>query len=142
MSFLPPIPPWTWRNIMAILALIFTILGAAVLTLVTWWLLGTFSDDADRLIAELVRDPKVRPEVGQVLVIVYEAMAWGLKLLLAGIIIVLLSLGLAITARRFKGEGLGFKGEFSGGDDAADAAQSTAAAAQVKADEITEESKP
>lgn len=143
MKIFPPLPPWTWRNIIAVIALIFTIAGAAVLTWVAWWLLDIFGDDADRLIAELVRDPKVRPEVGQVLVMIYETMSWGLKLLLAGVIIVLLSLGLAITQRRFKGEGLGTSFEFSGGDaEGPAAAQAVADSAQTTADQITEEAKP
>ncbi len=145
MKIFPPLPPWTWRNVIAVTALVFTILGAAILTTIAWWLLATFGSDADRLINELVRDPKARPEVGQVLVMIYETMSWGLKLLLAGVIIVLLSLGLAITQRRFKGEGLGGSFEFSGGDTdgaAPAAAQAVAASAQDTADQITEEARP
>ena len=136
---MPPLPPWTWRNIIALIALFATIIGAAVLTLVIWWMIGLFADDADRLITELVRDRQARPEVGQVLIIIYEALAWGMKLLLAGVIVVLLSLGFAITARKFKGEFLGNKFEGEGGDpDAPAAAQAVAKAADDKADEITE----
>jgi hypothetical protein len=113
---LPPLPEWTWRNIMALIALVATIAGAAVLSMLAWWLLGGFGDDADRLITELVRDPKARPEVGQVLIIIYEAMAWGLKLLLGGVLVVLLSLGLAITPRRIRIDKTG--ADLSGGDDA------------------------
>ncbi len=140
---IPPLPHWTWRNIIALIALAATIFGAAVLTLVVWWMIGLFADDADRLITELVRDRQARPEVGQVLIIIYEALAWGMKLLLAGIIIVLLSLGFAITARRFKGKFMGNEFEGEGGDtDAPAAAQAVAAAASDKADQITEEAKP
>lgn len=112
---MPPLPDWTWRNIMALIAILATMVGAAVLTLLAWWLLGSFGEDADRLINELVRDPKARPEVGQVLIIIYEAQAWGLKLLLGGVLVVLLSLGLAITPRRVKIDKTG--AEMSGGED-------------------------
>ena len=139
---LPPLPDWTWRNIIALFSLAATIMGAAVLTGVVWWLIGVFGADADRLITELVRDRQARPEVGQVLIIIYEALAWGMKLLLVGVIIVLLSLGFAITARKFKGEFLGNKFEGEGGDDSPPAAQAVANAAQDKATEIIEEAKP
>lgn len=131
---MPTLPAWTWRNIIALIAIFATIAGAAVLTLLAWWLLGGFGDDADRLITELVRDPKVRPEVGHVLVIIYETMAWGLKLLLGGVLVVLLSLGLAITPRRIKVDKTG--AELSGGDDAAPVAQFVADKAQDAADQI------
>ncbi len=138
---MPALPAWTWRNIIALIALAATIAGAAVLTGVVWWMINEFGEDADRLITELVRDPKARPEVGQVLVIIYEALAWGMKLLLAGLIVVLLSLGLAITARKFSGDVLGNKFNMEGGDqDAPAAAQAVAAAADAKADEISEKS--
>ena len=97
---MPALPAWTWRNIIALIALGATIAGAAVLTLVIWHMIDLFAADADRLLTELVRDRQARPEVGQVLIIIYEALAWGMKLLLVGIIVVLLSLGLAITARK------------------------------------------
>jgi hypothetical protein len=42
---------------------------------------------------------------------------WGLKLVLAGVIVVLLSLGIAITPRRIKVDKTG--AEMSGGDDEA-----------------------
>jgi hypothetical protein len=110
----PPLPQWTWRNIMALIALVATVLGAAVLTAVTWWLLDQLLIMAKALIGELMRDPKARPEVGQVLVTIVDATAWGLKLLLAGVIVVLLSLGIAITPRRIVVSKAG--AEMSGGD--------------------------
>lgn len=127
---MPPLPAWTWRNIIALVSLFATIIGAAVLTLFAYVVLDGFNSHADRLISELVRDPKVRPEVGQVLLIVYEAMAWGLKLLLGGVLLVLLSLGIAITPRRIK---FGKDGaEMSGGDDAPAATVTTTT--EVKTD--------
>ncbi len=133
---MPPLPSWTWRNIIALIALGATIVGAAVLTFVVWWVIGEFGEDADRLITELVRDRQARPEVGQVLVIIYEALAWGMKLLLAGLIVVLLSLGLAITQRKFNGEILGNKFGMEGGEQDAPAAQFVADKAQDAADQI------
>lgn len=134
---MPALPAWTWRNIIALIALFATIAGAAVLTVVVWLVIGEFGEDADRLITELVRDRQARPEVGQVLVIIYEALAWGMKLLLAGLLVVLLSLGFAITQRKFKGELFGNKFEGEGGDpDAPAAAQAVAEAAADKADQI------
>ena len=136
---LPALPQWQWRNIIALIALLFTILGAAVLTLLAWWLLAGFADDADRLIVELVRDPHAPPEVGRVLVIIYEAMALGLKLLLGGVLVVLLSLGLAITPRRVRIDLNG--AELSGGDEEVTQAvtralDATAAATAAKSAEL------
>ena len=111
----PPLPQWTWRNIMALIALLGTIIGAAVLTAVAWWLLDQMLLMARALIGELMRDPNARPEVGKVLVTIVDATAWGLKLLLAGVIVVLLSLGIAITPRKIVVNRTG--AEMSGGDD-------------------------
>jgi hypothetical protein len=134
----PPLPQWTWRNIMALIALVSTVLGAAVLTAVTWWLLDQLLIMAKALIGELMRDPKARPEVGQVLVTIVDATAWGLKLLLAGVIVVLLSLGIAITPRKIVVNRTG--AEMSGGDESAApaAAQAVADSAQTTADTIKE----
>lgn len=110
----PPLPQWTWRNIVALIALAATIGGAAVLTVITWWLLDQMLVMAKALIAELMRDPHARPEVGTVLTTVVDAVAWGLKLLLAGVIVVLLSLGIAITPRKIAVNKGG--AELSGGD--------------------------
>lgn len=89
------------------------------------------SNSAAALIAELMRDPKARPEVGQVLVTIVNAVAWRLKLLLTGVIVVLLSLGLAITPRRIKLDKTG--AEMSGGaEDAPSAAQAVAAVARPR----------
>lgn len=109
---LPLWPPRDWRGMVALTA---SIAGAAVLTAFAWWLVAVLTGQADRLISELVRDRGARSEVGQVLVVIIKTQAWALKLLLAGIIAVLLSLGLAINKRTVRlGRG-GF--EASGGDD-------------------------
>lgn len=138
---LPPLPDWTWRNVLALIAIVATIAGAAVLTLLAWWLLAGFGHDADRLITELVRDPKARPEVGQVLIIIYEAQAWGLKLLLGGVLVVMLSLGLAITPRRIKVDRTGATLD-GGNTDVERTANAVADAASDKRDEIVDEVKP
>lgn len=110
----PPLPDWTWRNIIAVIALLGTIAGAAVLTAAAWWLLDQMLIMARALIGELMKDPNARPEVGRVLTTIVDAIAWGLKLLLAGVIVVLLSLGIAITPRRIALNKTG--AELSGGD--------------------------
>ena len=107
-----PTAPRDWRALIALLA---SIAGAAVLTLFAWWLVNLLDAYANRLITELVRDRNARSEVGVVLVVVIRTLAWGLKLLLVGVIAVLLSLGLAINRRTLKLGKAGF--EASGGDD-------------------------
>lgn len=112
--------PRDWRAMIALLA---SIAGAAVLTWFAWALVTLLTNHADRLISELVRDRTARTEVGAVLVVIVKTLAWGLKLVLAGVIAVLLSLGLAINRRSVKLGKAGF--EASGGDDAAPAAAVT-----------------
>lgn len=113
---LPELPQWTWRNIIALIALVATIVGAAVLTSLAWWLLDELLTLAKALIAELVRDHATRPEVGTALTAIIDGVMWGLKLVLAGVIVVLLSLGIAITPRRIRVDKSG--AELSGGDEA------------------------
>jgi hypothetical protein len=117
MPALPALPTWTWRNIIALIALVATIVGAAILTSLAWWLLDRLLELTRSLIAELVRDRAARPEVGTALTAIIDGVMWGLKLVLAGVIIVLLSLGIAITPRRIKVDKSG--AEMSGGDDEA-----------------------
>jgi hypothetical protein len=115
-SKFPPLPEWTWRNIMALIALLATIAGAAVLTAAAWWLLDNLLAMARTLIIELVKkDHTTSTEVGTALDTIITGIMWGLKLLLAGIIVVLLSLGIAITPRRIVLNKTG--AELSGGDD-------------------------
>jgi hypothetical protein len=137
---LPTWPPRDWRAYIALWA---SIAGAFTLTLVAMWLMKKLNLHADRLITEIVRDPKARPEIGTVLVNIVATLAWGLKLLLAGVIAVLLSLGLAINHRTIKLSRSGF--EASGGDEpagaAADAADKVVEGAVAAADEIKEDLK-
>jgi TRAP-type C4-dicarboxylate transport system permease small subunit len=113
ISMLPVLLPREWR---ALIALFASIAGAAVLTGFAWWMVDLLRDMANRLITELVRDPGVKASVGTVLETIIESLAWSLKLVLAGMIAVLLSLGLAINRRTVK---LGKEGfEATGGDEA------------------------
>lgn len=123
-------PVWPARDWRAMFALVGSIVGAGILTWFAWWLTAYLAGQADRLISELVRDPHVRPEVGGVLITIVGVLAWGLKLLLAGVIAVILSLGLAINRRTVKLGRTGF--EASGGDDGpSDPALAGAAAGAV-----------
>jgi hypothetical protein len=109
------LPRWPARDWRAMIALIASIAGAAVLTWFAWWLVNLLSAEADRLLAEIVRNQNARSEIGAVLVVIIKTEAWGLKLLLIGIIAVLLSLGLAINRRSIR---LGKSGlDMSGGED-------------------------
>lgn len=116
----PPVPAWTWHDIRKLVALVFTILGAAAVTLMAWWLLDELVIMAKGLITEYLNATRATPpprEVGVVLERVIDVLAWGLKLLLAGSLIVLLSLGFVITPRSFEFAGPGgIRGGFRGGD--------------------------
>jgi hypothetical protein len=147
----PPLPAWTWHDIRKLVALWFTIMGAAVVTLIAWWLLDELVTMAKGLIGEYLNTTRATApprEVGVVLVKVIDVLAWGLKLLLAGSIVVLLSLGFAINPRSFEFAGPGgFKGGFKGGDseppEVAGAKQVAQAAEREAADiEAQAEAKP
>jgi hypothetical protein len=104
----PALPPWTWKDIRQLVALAATIAGAAVLTLLAWSLI-------DRLYGLLARDLK-----SPVAATLADGLVWGLKLLLAGVLGVILSLGLVIGRRQFKVKGPGqTEAELGGGDDEA-----------------------
>lgn len=116
----PALPEWTWAIILKLLALLATIGGAGVLTVMAWGLLDELVYMAKGLIGDLLRHTGQVPpprEVGTALEVIIGAIAWGLKLLLAGVIVVLLSLGFVITPRRFDFHGPGgIGGGFGGGD--------------------------
>lgn len=118
------LPNWPARDWRAMIALLASVLGAAVLTVFAWWLVNLLDSYATRLITEIVRDPKSNATVGGALVTVVRTIAWGLKLLLAGIVVVLLSLGLAINRRTLSANIGKARLDMSGGDD--DAAQPAA----------------
>ena len=114
-------PPKDWR---AMLALVFSVLGAAVLTAFVWWgsaslLPGEGWSPAN----ELHRLKTAR---------------WVLWISVGGVVVVLVGLGMAINRRSFKGTLGGSNFEFEGGDEPtpAAAAQATADAAVREADAI------
>ena len=100
MSRLVQWPPRDWR---ALIALVASIIGAAVLTGFSIWLV--------RLLVAFARaDPSVRIEV-------IRALATSNYGLLTIIGAVLLSLGLAINRRSVKGSAFGASFEAAGGED-------------------------
>ena len=100
MSRLPSWPPRDWRALVALTA---SIVGAAVLTAFSIWLV-------ELLVAVARADPSVRLEV-------IRALATSNYGLLAIIGTVLLSLGLAINRRSVKGSAFGASFEAAGGED-------------------------
>lgn len=142
----PALPEWTWNDIRKNVALVATIIGAAVLTTMAWGLLDELVEMARGLIGDLLRHTGNTPppkEVGTALEMIVGAITWGLKLLLAGVIVVLLSLGFVITPRRFDFHGPGgIGGGFGGGDGdippEVAGARKVADAADKKADQIAD----
>jgi hypothetical protein len=140
----PALPEWTWQIIIKLVALVATIIGAAVLTIMAWGLLDQLVFMAKGLIGDLLRHTGQAPppkEVGTALEVIIGAIAWGLKLLLAGVVVVLLSLGFVITPRRFDFHGPGgIGGGFGGGEGEVPppvkAAREVADAAERQADKI------
>lgn len=137
------LPPWTHRDLLAFLALVATIGGAMILTYLKWTQTESFNAQADRLVTELVRErpSQLSDAVGQTLTTIIETMSWDQKLTSAGIIVVLLSLGLVISARTLKGKIFGSEFEMNTASTAAaaaTAARATADAADDKATKIAE----
>lgn len=134
------LPPWTHRDLLAFFALLATIGGAMILTLLKWLQSEKFNEQSDRLISELVRERPtlVNEAVGEALETIIDALTWDLKLTSAGIIVVLLSLGLVISARTLKGKIFGGEFEMGTGEQraAAEGARKTADAAESEADRI------
>lgn len=100
----PTWPPRDWR---ALIALTASIVGAAVLTGFSIWLVKL-------MVAFATADPKVRMDV-------IRALATSNYGLLAIIGAILLSLGLAINRRSVKGSAFGASFEAAGGEDHDDA---------------------
>lgn len=140
------LPPWTHRDVLAFLALLGTIGGAMILTLLKWLQTDKFNEQADRLISELVRErpSQLSDAVGGTLTTIIETASWDQKLTSAGIIIVLLSLGLVISARTLKGKIFGNEFEMGSGEQraAAEAARETANAADTVATKIEQAPAP
>ena len=98
-----PAPNWPPRDWRALIALTASIVGAAVLTAFSIWLVTL-------LVMFARTDPKVRMDV-------IHALATSNYGLLAIIGAVLLSLGLAINRRSVKGSAFGASFEAAGGED-------------------------
>jgi hypothetical protein len=111
------LPPWGHRDMLAYVAMMATILGLLILVLFVDRFQEVFVAQADRLITELVRDPKVKDSVGDVLISIIDAMAFNMKFALIGVVVGLLSLGLVISARSLKASGLGANIELTTGED-------------------------
>ena len=148
------LPSWPARDWRAWIALMFSIVGAAVLTYFAWHLVKLLHHDADALIQALLtdRDRFLRDEIAQVLTTIIATLAWGLKLLLGGVIAVILSLGLAINRRTVKLSASGFEASGGDGSDEASGPRVTTTttlevpakppAAEAGEEDIPEEEKP
>ena len=140
------LPPWTHRDLLAFLALLATIGGAMILTILKQLQTEKFNEQSDRLITELVRErpTQVNEAVGGALTTIIDSLTWNSKLDSAGIIVVLLSLGLVISARTLKGKIFGGEFEMGSGSEeqrraaAAQGAAATAEAANEKAEQIAD----
>ena len=137
------LPPWGHRDLLAFIALIATIGGAMVLTLLKWIQTDKFNQQTDRLITELLRErpSAVNDAVARVLTTIVDSLTWNSKLDSVGIIVVLLSLGLVISSRIIKGKVLGNEFEMATGGEAAAAAsgaKKVAEAADAKAEQIAD----
>ena len=120
-------PPKDWR---ALLALVFSVLGAMVLTVFVWWVVASLLPDKGWSAANEMHR--------------LETTRWVVWLATGGVVVVLVGLGMAINRRSFKGNLAGSNFEFEGGDSdtpttPADAAQATADAAVRQADAIAEQ---
>jgi hypothetical protein len=134
------LPPFEHRDMLALIALLGTIGGAMILTFLKWIQTDRFNAQTDRLVVELTKPHPngIATQVGQALSTITDALAWNLKLDSAGIIVVLLSLGLVISARTIKAKVFGNEVEMNGGDPvgAAQGARLVADAADTKATAI------
>lgn len=138
------LPPWGHRDLLAFIALVATIGGAMVLTLLKWVQTDKFNQQTDRLITEILRErpSAVNESVGKALTTIVDALTWDLQFTSIGIIVVLLSLGLVISSRIIKGKVFGNEFEMRTEAErqaAVEAARETAGAAQEKSKEIAAE---
>lgn len=110
-------PPKDWR---ALAALLFSVLGAGILTAFVWWGVAVLRpSEGWSTASEAERAHTIR---------------WVLWIATGSIGTVLIGLGMAINRRAFRGN-IGSAGfDFEGGE--AEAARETADAAKAKADEI------
>lgn len=118
-------PPKDWR---ALLALLFSILGAGLLTAFLWWLCAQLlPGGGDAGWTEATE----RSRAG--------TLRWVAWIVAGSIGLVLLGLGFAINRRSLSAKWGDRSLDWQGGDEAAQAAQATAGAAKQKADEIADE---
>lgn len=115
---------WPPRDLRALVALIFSVLGAAVLTAFVWWGYAQLLPNAGWSI-ETESDRA-------------HTLRWVLWIATGSIGVVLIGLGMAINRRRFSGNIGTNSVSFEGGDDAPAAANAVADAARDKAEEIEE----
>lgn len=139
----PPVPQWTWLIIFKLLALAGTIFGAGVLTLLFWHRSDNRADRMDRVIDYLAagKGGQAMGDIGKLLA---RGMNLDSHLLVAGVLVIVLSLGWVLTPRKFEFQGPGgFRGAFSGGDEQEQALQDArtegaAATAQAATDKAVE----
>lgn len=114
-------PPKDWR---AMAALVFSVLGAVVLTAFLWWgVANLLPEDGWSDATEAHRAGTLR---------------WVLWIAALAIAFVLVGLGMAINRRSFNAKWGDNSLGFEGGDEAVQAATETAEAAKRKADEIAD----
>lgn len=141
---------WRQGDLLAFIALIVTCGGAMALTYLKVRQNDVFVRQADQLIGVLTseRHGQINVVIGQVLREIIGTQAWDIKLNSAGVLIVLLSLGLVIGVRQFKFRlPGGAEASIGGGTDdareaATQAARATAEAAESKAEQIAEQGPP
>lgn len=97
-------PPKDWR---ALLALVFSVIGAVVLTLFVWW--GYY---------QLMPDPENGWSVSTEMHRAGTA-RWVLWVAIGAVAVVLVGLGMAVNRRSFKGQIGQASVDFQGGDEAA-----------------------
>jgi hypothetical protein len=107
------LPPYTHKDVLAYIAMFATIGGAMILTLFVSGTTDIFVRQSDKLITDLVASSSVHQSIGTVLINIIDAIAFNLKMAMAGIIVVLLSLGLVISNRTLRGKLLGNEIELS-----------------------------
>lgn len=130
----PSLPPWTWKEIRQLIALIATIAGAAVLTGLAWALLDLLRNFLLRIIVERGAE---RTELLPIAEAIVDGMLWGLKLLLVGVLFIIISLGWVMGQRQLRLKTKLGEGEFGGGDD--DAPPTPAVAAERVVDAAAHE---
>lgn len=106
---------WFPKDYRAAFALVFTVAGGLVLTLFAWHIIDLFDGYASRLITELIKTKAANDAVPGVLVTIISSMAWGLKMSLGGLFIVIITLGFAVNRRSIKVSKTGI--DLEGGDD-------------------------